>query len=783
MRVTSVSLNPLPIPAWSVNIPQTCAGDPIVWRQRNLREVVMNDAGQPASVRMTTISVAMLLFAVSAVPAQTTDPAARTSRPAAPAAAAAHTAAVLVPDTARELLVATHRQVFGRHRVVVATGLKGIAACSDPVALAPLEMLLPATLAGRDADVMRLLGTLQARLMCLTPDGARTYDLFFATLLSRGLALPDGERALLFAAYFNAALLAFDQVQYTGRSLVQVVLTTQGLGVRAALAGYPASRLGLFALGPRSGALVQLPGANCAGQSCQSIVVRVLDMFADPRRLGDGGCPLVTLAMSDFQCRRQIDCGEKAHRPDMVVGPVVDRIAELTAQPPRLDDLESIAWLGRATYLVFGAPYDQARQLLCGQPGAPHQPPLAESGNLMSCLIAARDAAQGLQCETQGPSPQWLELGAVGTAVWDRRCVGMALADGASGDCVEGADGDGATICATKPRRSGGESRPAGNEPAKASKNTEQDREALSNTFLATTKRDLERQPLRGNVEQAIAQQCGTYGKCGANPNDRRRNVSAAIDKALEVTHYAPGEPKGDRNAPGASTCVRPGGCAGDMNYGDIRISERTLHHAPDDEIHRQLMHEILHHVYSQLGFDGQSGPQVDREGRPVHGGDHHRLIDQIVVRSSIPFNPRTRRIYNPPQVRDPVDPDDYPGCSAAAERARAQVACWEDRADRARGAAPATLYERRFDPRTVNPIDVAGAPPACTALDGTVLPRPPAACGLMLCAGTGACRCSAGVVPVSIDGDRVYINPRSVDCQPGEVFNPATGQCEGFGR
>jgi hypothetical protein len=52
-----------------------------------------------------------------------------------------------------------------------------------------------------------------------------------------------------------------------------------------------------------------------------------------------------------------------------------------------------------------------------------------------------------------------------------------------------------------------------------------------------------------------------------------------------------------------------------------------------------------------------------------------------------------------------------------------------------------------------------------------------------MLCAGTGECRCAGGVVPVSVDGDNVYINPRSVDCQPGEVFNPATGQCEGFDR
>ncbi len=712
--------------------------------------------GRSWPTRWLALLVTLVVSLSSAVTiAQTIDPTTvrRDSPRAAPADASLADGATLAPDTARELLVLTHRRVFGRQRVAVAFGLAGRAECADPYALAPLELLLPASLAGRDAELMRLLGALQSRLMCLTPDGVRTYDLFFATLLSQGLALPERERTALYGAYFNAALLVFDQVQYTGRSLVQVLFSTQAAAVRAALSGYPASRVGLFAFGPHSGTLVQLPGPHCSGRSCKSIVAGVLEMFADPRRLGDGGCPLVMLAMSDFRCLRQIHCGNKRPGLDMVVEPVVDRIAELTQRPPTVVDFESIAWLSRAAYLVFGTPYEKVRQSLCGQLGVSSVPSVAESPNLMSCLIAARDAAQGLQCETLGAVPQTIELGAIGTPVWDRRCVGMKLADGAGGDCVEGATGDGATICATKPRRTDGEAKPAGNEPAKPSANTAKDWSALSNAFLDTVKRELGREPLRGNVAQAIGQQCAANGKCGANASERRRNVDAAIDAALAVTRVAPGEPKGDRNAPGASTCVRPAGCADGMKHGDIRISERTLRHAPDDEVYRQLMHEILHHVYAQLDFDARSGPQIDREGRPVDGSDHHRLIDQIVLRSSVPFNPRVRRVYNPPSVRDPVDPDDYPGCS------------------------------RRFDPRTVNPVDVAGTPPACTALNGTVLPRPPLACGLMLCAGTGECRCAGGVVPVSVDGDNVYINPRSVDCQPGEVFNPATGQCEGFDR
>jgi hypothetical protein len=682
--------------------------------------------------------------------------------------------------TARALVESTHERVFGRHRAEVAQQLVANPLCAKVGSLEELEPFLAVDSSGQDGALMKALGSLQASLMCVNSNGARTYDLFFATLLSQGLLLPDSERAQLYNAYFNAALLSFDQVQHTGRSLIQMFFTAHSSEVRTVLKNYPVTRRGLFAFGPRSGQLVQLPGPSCGRRTCKSVLTRLLDTFEEPGLLGLGRCPLTMLAVSDFRCTVALDC--KALQQDRAILKklVRGRVEVLAARHADIDDFESIALLTRWAGLTFGDDFMQVKAEICaGGLGAPVQP-WSESSDLMACLIAAREEAQGAHCESLAIPQISLDIGGVGTAVWDRQCVANPLAQGGGNNCTTyGTDGGTVEACAPEPEAgsgaNGGHER--GNEPKAASGNTDTDRATRGNALLSEAKVTLS--PISRVYPQIvgkIADQCRVYNSCGPAVG-RTKAVTQAMNKAVANGHYAQGSPIGTAEA---QTCAKESEC-GD-GFGDVYMAESLITASEERGSwqNQVLLHELLHIVYSELGFSDDAGPERSREGAviPVDraGTSHHRLIDQIT-------SPGHRnRIYNPPKMRDPMEPEAFGVCSAAAERARQQFSCWEGRVARGRGTSPRALYPRASDPRVINPLDIPGSAPPCTSLSDSTLPRPPTACGLMLCAGAGECECNATIIPASVDGDATFVSPLSIDCQPGQIPDPARGGCVDIG-
>jgi hypothetical protein len=73
--------------------------------------------------------------------------------------------------------------------------------------------------------------------------------LWIATVLSRALALPEGERKQLVHGLFNAALIVFDTIQYTGNSAVQLVITQNITEFQELLSLYPTNRVPVFLFG------------------------------------------------------------------------------------------------------------------------------------------------------------------------------------------------------------------------------------------------------------------------------------------------------------------------------------------------------------------------------------------------------------------------------------------------------------------------------------------------------------------------------------------------------
>jgi hypothetical protein len=162
-------------------------------------------------------------------------------------------------------------------------------------------------------EYVKLLARLQTRLMCFPPAGVRAYDLWMAKMLAESLLLPSmKQRQIVVQAFFNPAMLIFDQIQFTGNSAIFYVVNKGLREFQRSIHNYPSNRVELFLFGPASGRMLAVPGTTCVGTNCQPTVERLLEMFADGARFWPGWCRLAGVIDNGFRCHSATACAARS---------------------------------------------------------------------------------------------------------------------------------------------------------------------------------------------------------------------------------------------------------------------------------------------------------------------------------------------------------------------------------------------------------------------------------------------------------------------------------------
>lgn len=595
----------------------------------------------------------------------------------------------------------------------------------------------------------------------------------------------------------NAALLVFDHLQFTGRSLIQSVLSTRMAEFRALLATYPEA-LGIWLYAEWSGKLAQIPGVTCQSGACRSTAGRFLDLFQNPILFGAGRCSLLEMVQRDFRCTVELDCrtprvGEHANA-DAVIA-----VAQKIRNAPRPDSLLSVRSLSAAALLRFGRLDGEAESQLCFQttPEPAYLPWGSSEDGWFRCLVAERRANDDkVTCtsahRTTRDEPAYQQSGVV-AGLRDPRCAVNPLGSGSGYSRYCGRRGSGASnpdgwICrsegdADSSGASGSVSRSgAGSSSGDGSRGglqssgggaaTPADAEGDAEVERGHRALRVAKGVLASNalIRRHIGYQCAR-----ANVSCSDAGITRAISRASLATWFRPNvNPQRGANA---STCTNPSGCTG-QPYGAIAISVPALA-GPWTDLQKTVLHELLHHVYQLLGLPWDAGRLVSPEGHPISaataGSRHHRLIDEITS----PLGPR---LFFPQPGGDAIDP--VPNCSAEAERLAMVFNCQMQLVETATGRTRTiTQPGTPSDPRVANPNLHDDVPPAdpCSSLMGSAAnPRPNAGCGAVLCAEPGTCRC--GPSPRAADRTSEIRNANAVDCPPDQALNRATGRCEPIG-
>jgi hypothetical protein len=249
---------------------------------------------------------------------------------------------------------------------------------------------------------VRELGLLNGALSCSPRSGVRVLDLVLAEILAasmEGGLDNEAEQRKCVDGVFNAALNTFDQVQDTGFSLIQTVLTRDIAKARALLVpDYPVCALGIWVYDFTTGKLAQLRDEEAckgnwftdifssrrdsSGKTAQQRRYRYLngylDQFADPRRFGLGFCSqyFVSGARENFTCDVGVTCKRTGLRPGE------REIIEGVNTGARRDVSEALRGItgplsGQPNPTRFGLPFGAAEDFLCGRSAG-------EQGDLIS---------------------------------------------------------------------------------------------------------------------------------------------------------------------------------------------------------------------------------------------------------------------------------------------------------------------------------------------------------------------------------------------------------------
>lgn len=174
--------------------------------------------------------------------------------------------------------------------------------CPANLRIGPIvERTIDATARHRYGDTVNALGRFQARLLCLSPDGAHGVD--FALSAFNALAVRDLRGRELDQAVtgsFNLGLLAFDAIQYSGRSWWLPVMYHDYYTERFLIAHYPGQNLGLWLYDVESGSLRQV---KFGGRDWR-IYTGLMHAFAHPGVFDRGECSLLGMAAMGFSCGR-----------------------------------------------------------------------------------------------------------------------------------------------------------------------------------------------------------------------------------------------------------------------------------------------------------------------------------------------------------------------------------------------------------------------------------------------------------------------------------------------
>ncbi|GEM_PF-6994604 len=181
-----------------------------------------------------------------------------------------------------------------------APSVAGSPNCPADLGIGPIvERIIGTTYSHRYGDAVHALGQFQRRLLCLDPDGAHGVD--FALSAFNALAVRDlhgRERDEAVIGSFNAGLLAFDTVQYSGRSWWLPVMYHDYNTERSLIRRFPGTALGLWLYDVRDGRLHQLT----FGRANPAVYRGLMRAFAHPGVFGQGDCSLLGMAGTGFVC-------------------------------------------------------------------------------------------------------------------------------------------------------------------------------------------------------------------------------------------------------------------------------------------------------------------------------------------------------------------------------------------------------------------------------------------------------------------------------------------------
>jgi hypothetical protein len=236
---------------------------------------------------------------------------------------------------------------------------------------------------------LRQLGFVNGSLSCSSRNSVRVLDLLFAEILAAsidgGLDDPAEQKKCLLGT-FNAALNTFDQLQYTGFSLVQSVMTRDNDKARQLLyPSYPVCQLGVWTYDFITGKLVQLRDKKACKETRTTLEINAfrspneekrtppqyryllgyLDQFADPRRFGLGNCSEYFVSgEKNFTCDIGLRCKNTNINPDL--GRIIDAQSGNRVPSSELAGLRgSITATAKPTR--FGLPVGVAEDFLCGR--------------------------------------------------------------------------------------------------------------------------------------------------------------------------------------------------------------------------------------------------------------------------------------------------------------------------------------------------------------------------------------------------------------------------------
>ncbi|HKK05457.1 MAG TPA: hypothetical protein VKA50_06370 [Gammaproteobacteria bacterium] len=164
-----------------------------------------------------------------------------------------------------------------------------------------VEQTIDAVSRRRSGDVVNRLGQFQSRLLCLSVDGAHGVDFALSAFdLFAVRDLRGREREEAVAGTFNLGLLAFDAIQYSGRSWWLPVMSYERGTVSSVLRHYPGRQLGLWLYDVERGSLQQLK----FGGNDWHVYTGLMHAFAHPGVFDRGECSLLGMAAEGFSCGR-----------------------------------------------------------------------------------------------------------------------------------------------------------------------------------------------------------------------------------------------------------------------------------------------------------------------------------------------------------------------------------------------------------------------------------------------------------------------------------------------